>query len=53
MKFATAHPYADPEVTARKLIEIAIPVEAAQDGRIHIGLLNGPMLLELKATLAE
>jgi hypothetical protein len=33
LKFATARPYADPEVAARKLIEIANAVEAVQDGR--------------------
>jgi hypothetical protein len=53
MKFATAPAYADPEVAARKLIEIANSVDAVQDGRIHIELLNGPMLFELKATPAE
>jgi hypothetical protein len=53
MKFATTRPYSDPEAAARKLIEIANSVEAAQDGRIHIELLNGPMLFELKATPAE
>jgi hypothetical protein len=53
MKFATERPYADPEKAARKLIEIANSVEAVQDGRIHIELLNGPMLFELKATPAE
>jgi hypothetical protein len=41
MKFATARPYANPEAAARKLIEIANSVEAVQDGRIHIALLNG------------
>jgi hypothetical protein len=53
MKFAADRPYADPEAAARKLIEIANSVEAVQDGRIHIELLNGPMLFELKATAAE
>jgi hypothetical protein len=41
MKFATARPYAAPESAARKLVEIANSVEAVQDGRIHIALLNG------------
>lgn len=50
MKFATAGPYANPEAAARKLIELANAVEAVQDGRIHIELLNGPMLFEHKAT---
>ena len=53
MKFAEPRPYADPEVAARKLIELANSVEAVQDGRIHIELINGPMLFELKATPAE
>jgi hypothetical protein len=53
MKFATSRPYAAPEVAAGKLIEIANSVEAVQDGRIHIELLNGPFLFELKATPAE
>jgi hypothetical protein len=38
---------------ARKLIEVANSVEAVQDGRIFIELINGPMLFELKATPAE
>jgi hypothetical protein len=38
---------------ARKLIEIANSVEAVQDGRIYIELINGPMLFEHKATPAE
>ncbi|WP_246784859.1 hypothetical protein [Bradyrhizobium sp. S69] len=53
MKFAAARPYSDPEVTARKLIEIANSVAAVQDGRIYIELINGPMLFEHKATPAE
>jgi hypothetical protein len=51
MKFAAARPYADPDITARKLIEIANSVEAVQDGQIE--LLNAPMLFEHKATPAE
>jgi hypothetical protein len=50
MKFATTRPYANLEAATRKLIELANAVEAVQDGRIHIELLNGPMLFELKAT---
>ena len=46
MKFATVRPYADPEAAARKLVEIANSVEAVQDGRIHIELINGPFLYE-------
>jgi hypothetical protein len=46
MKYATSRPYADPEVAARKLLEIANATEAVQDGRIHIEKLNGPFLFE-------
>jgi hypothetical protein len=53
MTFVTTRPYADPEAAARNLIEMANSVEAVQDGRIHIELLNGPMLFEHKATPAE
>jgi hypothetical protein len=53
MKFAATRPYSDPEVAARKLIEIANSVEAVQDGRIHIELINGAMLFEHKATPHE
>jgi hypothetical protein len=52
-KFAEPRPYANPDAAARKLIEIANSVEAVQDGRIFIELINGPMLFELKATPAE
>jgi hypothetical protein len=41
-KFVGDRPYADPEAAARKLVEIANSVEAVQDGRIFIELINGP-----------
>ena len=47
-KFVAERPYSDPEAAARKLLEIANSVEAVQDGRIHIELINGPFLFELK-----
>jgi hypothetical protein len=53
MKLTADRPYADPEAAARKLIEIANSVEAVQDGRIHIELINGPFLFEFKGTPAE
>jgi hypothetical protein len=34
----------DPDSAARKLVKIAHTVEAAQDGRIHIELINLPVL---------
>jgi hypothetical protein len=53
MKFVERRPFADPEAAARKLMEIANSVEPVQDGRIHIELINWPMLHDLKATPAE
>jgi hypothetical protein len=52
-KYVQPRPYADPEVAARKLVEIANAVEVGQDGRIHIEKINGPMLFQLKATPDE
>jgi hypothetical protein len=46
MKFAIDRPYADPEAAHRKLIEIANTVEAVQDDRIYIELINRPFLSE-------
>lgn len=53
MKFVAERPYVDPEAAARKLLEIANSVEAVQDGRIHIELINWPFLHELKGSPAE
>ncbi len=53
MKFAADRPYGDPDKAARKLVEIANSVEAVQDGRIFIELINWPFLSELKGTPAE
>jgi hypothetical protein len=44
MKFAADRPLSDPDKAARKLVEIANTVEAVQDGRIHIELINAPFL---------
>jgi hypothetical protein len=52
-KFVGDRPYANPEAAARKLLEIANSVEAVQDGRIFIELINWPFLSELKGTPAE
>lgn len=43
-------PYSDPEKAALSLVEIANTVEAVQDGRIHIELINGPFLFREKGT---
>ena len=40
MKFVGNRSFADPEVAARKLMEIANSVEPVQDGRIHIERIN-------------
>ncbi len=53
MKFKADRPLSDPEVAARKLLEIANSVEAVQDGRIHIEKINWPFLHDLKGTPAE
>jgi hypothetical protein len=53
MKLTTDRPFASPEAAARKLIEIANSIEAGQDGRIYIELINGPFLSELKGSPAE
>jgi hypothetical protein len=36
MKFGERRPFANPDLAARKLIEIANSVEPAQDGRIYM-----------------
>ena len=53
MKFVAARPFADPEVAARKLLEIANSVEPVQDGRIFIEKINWSFLSEFKGTPAE
>jgi hypothetical protein len=53
MKFVAPRPFADPDVAARKLIELANAFEPIQDGRIYIEKINGPFLFLLKATPAE
>ena len=46
-------PNSDPEAAGRQLIEIASSVEAVQDGRIRIELINGPFLFDLNGPPAE
>ena len=50
MKYATAHPYADPEKAARRL---AHAFEPGQDGRIYIEKINEPFLFRDKGSPAE
>ena len=53
MKFAETRIYADPEIAARKLVQIASTIEPVQDGRIHIEKINAPFLYQERATPAE
>jgi hypothetical protein len=53
MKFVEPRPYADPDVAARKIVELANAFEPLQDGRIYIEKINGPFLFELKGSPAE
>jgi hypothetical protein len=46
MKFVERSNLSDPDAAARKLVQIANAVEAVQDGRIFIELINGPFLKE-------
>jgi hypothetical protein len=43
----------NPEIAARKLVEIASGVEAVQEGRIHIEKINAPFLFEIKGTPSQ
>ena len=52
-KFVNVRPFADPLAAAPKLLEIANGVEAVQDGRIFIELINGPFSYEHKGSPAE
>ncbi|MDH2402113.1 hypothetical protein QCM77_19420 [Bradyrhizobium sp. SSUT18] len=53
MKPVTERPFADPEVAARKLVQLASNIEAVQDGRIHIEKINYPFLYTLKGSGTE
>jgi hypothetical protein len=53
LKCAATRPYADPEKAPRRIVEIASTVEAVQNGRIYIELINHPFLFTDKASPAE
>jgi hypothetical protein len=53
MKYAEARLYADPELAARRLMDIANSIEAGQEGRIFIEKINYPMLFKDGASPAE
>jgi hypothetical protein len=44
MKFIETSHFTDPDAAARKLVEIANAVEAVQDGRIFVELINSAFL---------
>jgi hypothetical protein len=44
MRFVKPRPFANPDIAARKLVEIANGIEAVQDGRIYIERVNAPFL---------
>jgi hypothetical protein len=53
LKFVNGRPYADPDVAARKILEIANSLESYMDGRLLIELINGSMLFHEKSAPAE
>jgi hypothetical protein len=46
VKYIEPRADADPEVAARKIVELADAFERILAGRIHIKKINGPMLLD-------
>ncbi len=53
MKLTAERPFTKPETAARKLMMIANAIEAVQDGRIYIQLLNGAFLFTEGGTPQE
>ncbi|MCK1534654.1 MULTISPECIES: hypothetical protein [unclassified Bradyrhizobium] len=53
MKHVTERPFANPEVAARQLVQLASGIKAVQDGRIHIEKINYSFLYTLEASGAE
>jgi hypothetical protein len=53
VKFVDARPYADPDVAARKLVELANAVEPYFNNRILIEKINGPFLYDLRGSPDE
>ena len=52
-KFVQPRPYADPDIAARKIVELANGLEPYMDSRLLVERINGPFLFELKGTPAE
>jgi hypothetical protein len=53
VKFVNTRPFADPEVAAPKIVDLANAVERYFDNRILIEKINGPFLYEPRGTPAE
>ena len=53
MKLVTERPFADPEVAARQLVQLASSIEPVQDSRVHIEKITYPFLYTLKGSGAE
>ena len=53
MKFHKFRAFADPDIAARKIVELANGLEPYMDGRLLVERINGPFLFELKGTPAE
>jgi hypothetical protein len=53
VKFIEPRCYADPDIAARKIMEIANSLDPYMEGRLLIELINGPLLFQEKATPAD
>jgi len=52
-KYVQPRPYADPDVAARKIVEIANSLEPYMDSRLLVERINAPFLYEHKGSPAE
>lgn len=53
MKLVTKGPFADPEVAARQLVQLASSIEPVQNGRVHVEKINYSFLYTLKGSGRE
>jgi hypothetical protein len=52
MNYREDRPLTDPDIAARKIVEIANSLEPYMDSRLLIELINGPFLFQLRGTPA-
>jgi len=52
-KYVQPRLYADPDVAARKIIELANGLEPYMEGRLLVERINGPFLFDLKGSPEE